>query len=176
MKKILLFVSILLVSACTGAMAQLDGQEAVEKDRNTATGTIKEYGSSINAKVGLDNDGDISYLCADSFSKALSRLANMMVRVNGVYFEVEKCLKGESYTILKMPSGRDAIVGELSETKKAYIVKVEGDEEKTTDYKFRRVPEGLAYYKGKKVIVDAVPVTGDEGFYKIVSYMKHPEQ
>ena len=98
----------------------------------------------------------------------------MMVRVNGVYFEVEKCLKGESYTILKMPSGRDAIVGELSETKKAYVVKVEGDEDKTTDYKFRRV-EGPAYYKGKKVIVDAVPVTGDEGFYKIV-LMKHPEQ
>lgn len=176
MKNIILQISLFIAASCSGAFAQLDESEPVESDKNIATGTIKEYGPSRGSKIGLDNDGNISYLCEDSFAKGISRLANMMVRVNGVYFESEKCLKGTAYHIIKMPSGRDAIVGLLAEKSKSYMIKVSSFDDKTVDYRFRKVPEGLAYYVGKKVIIDAVPVAGDEGFYKIVSYMKHPDQ
>ena len=176
MKKIILQISLFVTASCSGAFAQLGDSDTVSLDKNIATGTIKDYGPSRSSKIGLDNNGSISYLCEDSFSKGISRLANMMVRVNGIYFESEKCLKGTAYHIIKMPSGRDAIVGQLSEKSKSYMIKVSSFDEKVVDYRFRKVPEGLAYYVGKKVIIDAVPVAGDEGFYKIVSYMKHPDQ
>lgn len=173
--KLLLAVFLMGAASCTGAFAE-NMNEPLDAN-GEAVGVVREFGQKISSKVGLVGEGSATkYLCRDSFSKSLSRLVNLTVKVGGEFDEKNSCITGKSFEILKMPSGRDAIVGNLKSSKEGYLIEMNmSGSEESTKYKFRKVPKGLSSHKGKKVVLDAVPVSGDAGFYKIVTYMKHPE-
>ena len=166
-------VSTVFISACTGAMAD-GGKEVVIAD-NEALGSVTQFGPAVLNRIGLVRDGvETVYICKGELSQQISRLLNLTIRVVGEKNGKSKCLNGKNFEIEKMPSGRQAIVGNLKFEEKEYSVKSKKEELKDFDYKFRDVPEGLKEYKDKKVIIDAVPALGDDGFFKVVSYMEHP--
>ena len=176
LNKFFMISFVLLMSSCTGALAEKT--KAVLDPENIASGTVRIFGPVSASKVGLvESEEKTRFLCIDSFAKMISRLVNLTLTVKGEYKKDEKCLSGREFIVVKMPSGREAIVGSVRSIKKEFMIEgvKQGNEGvEKIEYKFRKLPSGLKKYRKEKVIVDAIPVSGDAGYYKVVSYMKHP--
>lgn len=143
-------------------------------------GVVKVAGSGLNAQTMLapagDNAGPV--LCINDVEKKVRRLGAMTVKANGDWREPkskggEKCFVATDFAIVKASSGRDAVVGTLSQKGGVYLVTGEDGKTRTLG----DVPGGLKKLDGQKVILDIKPIdspSAKEAVYKVVTYSAHP--
>jgi hypothetical protein len=142
------------------------------------TGTAQIVGSGYNSKVILDGAASPSpHVCRSDTSKRLSRLTGMTVKVQGEWKTkkdgAKDCFDAVEFTVLKTSSGRDAIVGVLSQEKGHY--QVSDDSGKVV--KLSDLSSGLKKLEGKKVILDVNLINtpaGLEASYKVITYAEMP--
>ena len=142
-------------------------------------GIVRLVGSAYSATTTLtDASGKQAVnFCTDDESRRLSRLTGMTVKASGDWQEATKnkvrCVKLTAFEVLKASSGRDAVVGVLSQEGADFAVTT-GDGSKR---KLSRVPKGLRKMLGKKVIIDVKPMgspsTKSES-WKVVTYAPYP--
>ena len=140
-------------------------------------GVVKVVGSSLSRKVMINASDDAKHrLCDNEVAKRVSRLTGMTVRVSGDWKmrkEEKFCITGTDFAVKKVSSGRDALVGVLSQTSDGYEVKSEDGKA----HVFTQVPDGLKKLVGKKVIIDMKPMnspTSQGATYSVVTYSPFP--
>jgi hypothetical protein len=143
-------------------------------------GVVRAAGSGLNAHTRLAPAGESAgpSLCVNDVEKKVRRLGAMTVKANGDWREPknkngDKCFVATDFAVVKASSGRDAVVGTLSQKGGVYLVT--GDDGKT--HALGDVPGGLKKLDGQKVILDIKPIdspSAKEAVYKVVTYSAHP--
>ncbi len=140
-------------------------------------GVVAISGSAINAKVTLGTASGSPVICRDETGKRIGRLTGMTVKVTGEWAlnkdGGKRCVTATSFSVVKMSSGRPAVVGLLSQKDGSYVVA--GDDGAV--HTLADVPTGLKKLDGQKVIIDVkpmeTPAAGPSAF-KVVSYAPFP--
>jgi hypothetical protein len=139
------------------------------------TGIVRVVGSSINSEV-LVGDGGPN-LCRNDVAKRMRRLTAMTATVSGDWQTKpngdKKCFAATGFTVTKVSSGRDAVVGKLEQRSGAYVV--------TTDdgkaHALASAPDGLKKLVGQKVILDLKGMdspAAKEATFNVVTYAAFP--
>ncbi len=142
-------------------------------------GTVLTVGNALNTEVMLtqpkENKGP--NLCYTDLVKRVKKLAAMSVKVTGdwkVNAKGEKtCFDATDFTVTKTSSGRDAVVGVLSD--KDGVYQVTGDDGKVM--LLSDVSGGLKKLSGQKVILDLKAMdspASKEATFKVVTYAAFP--
>ena len=162
--------SLVLAAALTGASAA----RAEE-----ASGRVRVVGPAISVEVVLAPEGgnDGPNLCRTDLAKRLRHLAAMTVKVTGEW-QLKKdgskrCFDAADFTVVKATSGRDAVVGLLSEKGGNFVVT--GDDGK--EQRLLSVPDGLRKLSGQKVILDLKAMespTAKDASSSVVTYAAYP--
>jgi hypothetical protein len=143
-------------------------------------GLVKSSGSAASAytliSVGEAEKGD--RLCSGDASKSIRRLGGMTVKVSGDWKLDQKgekdCFEPTDFSVQKVSSGRDAIVGILSKKDGGYIVAGSDGQIRVLG----SVSSGLKKLDGQKVILDLKALNSPaskETVYKVVTYAAHPQ-
>lgn len=165
-----------LNNLCISFLAATTSVVALAED---VEGLVKAAGSAATARTFLTPDGSETgtQLCSGDIAKGLRRLGGMTVKVSGDWKMDKKgeksCFEPTEFAILKVTSGREAIVGMLSQKDGAYVVT--GPDGKV--HALGDVPGGLKKLDGQKVILDIKPLnspTAKEAAFKVVTYAAHP--
>lgn len=161
------FTAIFLAGMFCGAPVFAEGVE----------GVVKVVGSALARKVMINTTDGAKYrLCDNDIAKKVSRLTGMTVQVSGDWQlrnEEKYCLTANVFSVKKVSSGRDALVGILVHTDGGYEVK--GDSGKV--HVFSQVPDGLKKLVDKKVIIDMKPMNTPAAqgtAYSVVTYSLYP--
>lgn len=142
-------------------------------------GLVRVVGSSLNQQVLLAESGksDGPALCRGDVGKRIGRLTGLVVKVTGDWHLNKKgeksCVEPKDFQVLKLPNGRDPVVGTLSE--KSGVYEVASEDGKTRS--LADVPDGLKKLSGKKVILDLRTIESPAAKdvpAKVVSYSEHP--
>jgi hypothetical protein len=144
-------------------------------------GLIRLSGTAVAKQVAITKETEFSgtNLCPGDKAKRLIALESMIVKVWGNTREQNgsKCFDVGSFSVLKTPAGREAIVGTLTQHDGVFQI--------TTDdgrsMRLVSVPDGLKAMAGKKVIVDLKSVEAPESTqelttsgFKAVYYAEFP--
>lgn len=141
-------------------------------------GVVRVVGPAATAEVLLDpgsgNTGPT--VCTSDLSKRIGKLTNYTVKVKGqwrLHKGKKRCVVADDFAVTRAPSGRDAVIGILSEQNGSFALAA-GDGK---THALANVPDGLKKLTGKKVILDLKstdnPTVKDE--FKIVIYAEFPE-
>lgn len=142
-------------------------------------GMVVTVGTALNATVMLTQPGEAKgpTVCYDDVGKRIRKLSAMTVKVTGDWKTNEKgdkkCLEATSFDVLKTSSGRDAVVGSLSEKGGVYQVTSADGKVMTLG----EVSGGLKKLNGQKVILDLKSMespNAKEPTYKVVTYAAFP--
>lgn len=143
------------------------------------SGAVITFGWSLNTTVRLNqpNEKNGPKLCMNDLAKRIRKLSAMTVKVTGEWTKDDKgenkCFEATDFTVQKTSSGRDAIVGTLSEKSGSY--QVTGDDGKVMT--LGEVTGGLKKLAGQKVILDLKAMdnpAAKEATYKVVTYAAFP--
>lgn len=174
MKKTLhrfLYLSWLL--GCTHLLGgnQADGAPVQSEGRVRVVGSEGSETTSLEGKDGKNTD-----LCMSPIAKRIGHLAGMRVRVQGATRSNGKpeCIETHTFTVLDTGSGRDALVGSLSEENGSLLITRDDGSKQLLE----KVPGGLKKLLGKKVIVDVKPMDGSKDgntkSMRVVTYSEFP--
>jgi hypothetical protein len=144
-------------------------------------GNVIVVGSSVNMRVLLTEKGAAEgpALCTNDVSKRIRKLLRLEVQVTGSWkmkdaTNAKDCFEATSFKVLKHSSGRQPVIGILTEDGANYMIKGEdGRVSRLSD-----ITSGLMKLKGKKVILDIKPMDapGQKDIsFKVVAYSEYPE-
>lgn len=146
----------------------------------TVEGVVKVAGGGLNAEVMVAASGNTGpVLCGMSdMTKQVKHLAAMTVKVDGEWKtnkEGQKtCFSPAAFTVTKMSTGRDAVVGKLTQKDGKYLVTTDDGKVQTLE----DVSPGLKKLEGQKVILDLKQVDapkGQDAASKVVTYAAFPQ-
>mgnify|MGYP006289596337 CR=1 FL=1 len=176
-----------IIACCLGLAATSSSfaETASKRDQEQTVGEVDEIegvvrvvGPAATSELLLDPGSGAKgpSVCKSDLSKRISKLTNYTVKVKGawnLHKGKKRCVSPDTFTVTRAPSGRDAIVGILTEQSGSFTLA--GNDGKT--HVLADVPDGLKKLTGKKVILDLKstdnPAAKDE--FKIVIYSEFPE-
>ena len=142
------------------ALAVVIASEQVLADQ--VQGLIRVSGTAAAKQVAITKETEFSgtNLCPGDKSKRLIALESMIVKVWGNTREQNggKCFEVGSFSVLKTPAGREAIIGTLTEHDG--VLQIATDDGRSL--RLVSVPDGLKALSGQKVIVDLKSVEATE--------------
>ena len=139
-------------------------------------GAVQILGPAYSRRVTLtqaDSKAEDVRLCKGEITSRVEKLSGMTVAVLGQWRQLKvgsKCFEPQDFSVAKLSSGRDPIVGTLEKVGTEFRIVSNG---KTVT--FGSLPRGLSKLVGKKVIIDAKQMSDmNQLSWKIVTYAPYP--
>lgn len=163
---------------CTVILLLTGGPAAVALAED-AEGLVRVSGSGLNTETVLTPEKEFqgTKLCGSDLERRMHHLAALVVHVTGDWQlnrrGEKRCLDVKDFKVLRMTSGRDAVIGMFSTKDGAFLVT--GDDGKAITLK--DVPDGMKKLDGQKIIVDLKPVenpVAKETSQVVVTYQPFP--
>jgi hypothetical protein len=143
-------------------------------------GQIKTIGNGKSSRVAIfSRSGDDAevFLCDSPVTANIRKASNFYVLIDGHQIEGEdkelKCFDPLTYKITFTSTHRPVIVGVVVKTESGFLI----SDEDGKDYKFIKLPAGLARKLSKKMIIELRQMESgisESGGYKVVSYSDRP--